>query len=400
MSTPRLEFHYDFTCPYAFLASLEVERIAAEHGASLEHRPMLLGGLFRNIGAGGGPMEEDSPAKGAYRARDLARAAARAGVTLKRPEGHPRRSVLALRATLASGAVPRATRALFDAYWREGRDLEDARVVREALDAAGLDGAGAVERAGSEAIKADLFTRTAQAAERGVFGAPSFYVEGPRGDGLFFGWDRLDQVERALAAPRSVEVYFDYASPFAYLAATQLPRLAGETGAELVLRPILLGGLFKAIGTPNVPLFEMPAPKRAHQAVELDRWAKRWGAPFRFASRFPMNTVKPLRMTLLAPSAARLALALALFRALWVEDRDISDSVVLGEIATEVGLDDSLLAALDAPETKDLLRNATISAQDRGVFGVPTFLVGDQMFWGQDRVDWVRDALLGASPSM
>ena len=174
-----------------------------------------------------------------------------------------------------------------------------------------------------------------------------------------------------------------------------------QTGAELVLRPILLGGLFKAIGTPNVPLFEMPAPKRAHQAVELDRWAKRWGAPFRFASRFPMNTVKPLRMTLLAPSAARLALALALFRALWVEDRDISDAVVLGEIATEVGLDgSSLSAALDAPETKDLLRNATISAQDRGVFGVPTFLVGDQMFWGQDRVDWVRDALLGASPSM
>jgi 2-hydroxychromene-2-carboxylate isomerase len=322
-------------------------------------------------------------------------------VTLKRPENHPRRTVLALRATLASGDLARATRALFDAYWREGRDLEDAQVVRAALDAAGLDGARAVERAGTDEIKAELFARTAQAVERGVFGAPSFWVEGPRDSGLFFGWDRLDQVERALAPTRTVEVYFDYASPFAYLAATQLPSLLGATGARLELRPILLGGLFKAIGTPNVPLFEMPAAKRAHQAVELDRWARRWGVPFRFTSRFPMNTVKPLRLTLIAPAVRRLDLALAIFRALWTEDRDVSNDEVLVELCAGLGLDGAaLVGALGDDSAKELLRGATAAAEARGVFGVPTFFVGDQMFWGQDRVDWVRDALIAADPGM
>lgn len=195
----HVDFFYDFVCPYAYLAHRRIEALCAEEGASLTHRPMLLGGVFRAIGAPDVPMTTMSPQRRNVQARDLERWAARWAMPLRFPASHPRRTVLALRAALAAGAdVATASRALFDAYWVRGEDVEDAGVVERALDGAGLEGAKLVLAAGTEAVKAALRASTDEAIAAGVFGAPSFVVHTDRGAQLFWGQDRLAFVKKAI----------------------------------------------------------------------------------------------------------------------------------------------------------------------------------------------------------
>ncbi len=405
----RLFFHYDFVCPYAYLASLEVERVARAAETTLVWKPMLLGGVFRAIGAPDTPSM--NPARARYNDMDLARQALRAGVTLVRPAHHPRRTVLALRAAVAAGdALPKASRALFDAYWARGEDLEDPSVVRAALERAGIsDAAGIVERASGSEAKEALRKLTDEAVSRGIFGAPAFVVERGNGsDELFWGNDRLDFVRAALGSPpavrrrtsptpaRTAELYFDFSSPFAYLGVRRAQRIAARTGASIVYRPLLLGALFKAVGAPNVPLFDMPPSKQRHVGVDLERWAKAWDVPLRFASRFPINSVKALRVVLAVPEARREDVIDRIFTAAWAEDRDVTNDDVLADILRTAGCDEAaVLEAITTPAIKDALKAATSEAEKRGVFGVPTVFVGDERFWGQDGFGWV-EALLEA----
>jgi 2-hydroxychromene-2-carboxylate isomerase len=193
-----------------------------------------------------------------------------------------------------------------------------------------------------------------------------------------------------------VDFYFDYSSPFAYLGSTQIEAAAARHGGTVRYRPFLLGGLFKAIGTPNVPLFNAPEAKRRHHMADMFRWADHFGVPFRFPSRFPMNTVKPLRMTLALPEADRPRLIAPLFKAYWADDRDISDDTTLAEIAGAAGLDGAWLVASTGEERlKAELKAATDAAVQVGVCGAPTFIVGGLVFWGQDRLLFVEKALDG-----
>lgn len=199
--------------------------------------------------------------------------------------------------------------------------------------------------------------------------------------------------------PLSFDFFFDFSSPFAYLAATQVRALAAETDSRVVLQPFLLGGLFKALGTPNVPLFAMPEAKRRYYLVDLHRWADHYRVPFAFPTRFPMNTVKPLRLCLAAAEAERWPLVEAIFRAFWAEDRDIAATSVLREIAsTRVDDADALLAAIERPEIKAALHRQTERALAAGICGAPSFVIGDDVYWGQDRLVLVRRALLDRRP--
>jgi 2-hydroxychromene-2-carboxylate isomerase len=192
----------------------------------------------------------------------------------------------------------------------------------------------------------------------------------------------------------TLELYFDFSSPFAYLGATQAEALAARTGAQLVWRPMLLGGLFRAIGQVDVPLSAFSPAKQRYVARDMDRWAEFWGVPFRFPTRFPMNTVKALRAFLVLPEADRPAFALRTFKAYWADDRDLSDEAVLAELigpgAAEV------LAQCATQPIKDALKEATERAVAAGVFGAPTWVVdGTELFWGQDRLNLVERALGG-----
>ncbi|MEZ4442108.1 MAG: 2-hydroxychromene-2-carboxylate isomerase [Polyangiaceae bacterium] len=198
--------------------------------------------------------------------------------------------------------------------------------------------------------------------------------------------------------------YFDYSSPFAYLGATQIAAAAARHDAELHLRPFLLGGLFRAIGTPMVPMQVMTPPKQRHASQDMFRWARHYGVPFAFPSRFPMNSVTPLRMTLQLEGEAQARFMERVFAGYWAEDRDIASPEVLTALAAELGLDGAaLLAGCQDPAVKTKLHEATAEAEAQGVCGAPSYRVetddGERyLFWGQDRLDLVERVLDGWRP--
>ena len=193
---------------------------------------------------------------------------------------------------------------------------------------------------------------------------------------------------------KTVDFYFDFGSPAAYLAYTQLPKLATDTGASVVMKPMLLGGVFQATG--NRPPISVPL-KGSYLFQDLNRYAKRYGVPFIMNPHFPINTITLMRAAsgLQLRQDARFDLFCStLFKAIWVDSKNMNDLAVVGAVLHEAGFDGAALLALSSlQEVKDLLKAQTQAAVDRGIFGAPTFFVGDEMFWGQDRLDFVRDAL-------
>ena len=193
---------------------------------------------------------------------------------------------------------------------------------------------------------------------------------------------------------KTVDFYFDYGSPAAWLAYTQLPKLAADTGATVVMKPMLLGGVFQSTG--NRPPISVPL-KGAYLFQDLARFAKRYGVPLVMNPHFPINTITLMRADVglsMREDAQLAAFREAVFRAIWVEQQAMGDVAVLSARLAKAGFDPAELSALAAdPAVKDALKLRTQEAVDRGAFGAPTFFVGDEMFWGQDRLDFVRDAL-------
>jgi len=189
---------------------------------------------------------------------------------------------------------------------------------------------------------------------------------------------------------KKIEFFFDFSSPYSYMASTQMKPIAARHGAEVVWRPIVLGALFKAVGN------DMPArvPHKARwMGNDLQRWADHYGVPWRWSSHFPVNAIKAMRLVLVDDAKAG-DVTLAAFSSVWAEDRDITTPEELARIAERGGLDPaSALAAIETPAIKDRLRANTDEAIARGAFGAPTMFVDDEMHWGNDRLQFVEAAL-------
>ena len=192
---------------------------------------------------------------------------------------------------------------------------------------------------------------------------------------------------------RLVEFLFDDGSPFSYLADTQLPAIAARTGASVVHRPILLGAVLKATG--NASPMTVPAKAR-YMGRELERWAKRYGVAFQ-PNPFPFlgNTLRLMRGAIASQKLGVFErYHRAVFVAAWGDPLDLGDDEILRALLRRAAIDpDDLFRSIDEQSTKDELRRATDEAVARGVFGAPTFFVGDETFWGNDRLDWVERAL-------
>ena len=194
---------------------------------------------------------------------------------------------------------------------------------------------------------------------------------------------------------KTVEYYFDFGSPAAYLASTQLPALAAQTGVAVRWRPMLLGGVFVATG--NASPASVPA-KGKYIFRDFARFAKRYGVPLKTNPFFPINTITLMRIAVglqLRQDARFADYCSAMYRAIWVDAQNMNDAATVSSVLQAGGFDAPELLALAAePEVKNQLKALTEEAVARGVFGAPTFFVGEQMFWGQDRCDFVRDALM------
>jgi 2-hydroxychromene-2-carboxylate isomerase len=361
-----------------------------------------------------------SSEKARHNLDDMRRLAVLHGIPLSVPPSHPMKTVLALRAMLASGMSswwPLIHR-IYRAYWQEGRDITSREVIGGLLTELGMDASAILAKAESDAVKEDLRQRTARAVEAGVFGAPTFILHRePERSLLVFGQDRMDDLELArggmprVLPPASehqgelwpVDFYFDYASAFSYLAH---PRVEAMFGRALRLRPFLLGAVFKKVNpsNPGPPVLYATASKRAFIFADFRRQADRGGLAARIPSRFPIHSMLALRTTLAARGASGeppRALMSALFNAYWAQDQDISDPAVVKEVATSVGLDGPrLVERAESPEIKDALRANTDAALAAGAFGAPTFVVhpkdrAPSLFWGSDRMELAARASRG-----
>ena len=193
---------------------------------------------------------------------------------------------------------------------------------------------------------------------------------------------------------KTFDFYFDFGSLASYLAHTQVPKMCTETGASANLLPMLLGGVFQATG--NSSPMTVPAKGR-YVFVDFKRYADGYGVPLNTNPHFPIITTTLMRMVtaLQMHNDPRMQTFMdAVFQAIWVNSRNLNDPVIVGQVLTDAGFDAAaLLAMANDQATKDQLKAVTMKAVERGVFGAPTFFVGEEMFWGQDRIEQVKAAL-------
>ena len=195
-----------------------------------------------------------------------------------------------------------------------------------------------------------------------------------------------------------VEFYFDLVSPYSYLAHARVYDLCRERGAELVLRPVLLGAVHRLSG--NTAPVEVPAKAR-YQHRDIHRWAVRYGVPLRFPDPFPFRTVTTMRAAVFLEERGQMErFVREAFRLYWAEGgapaglEEADERGPVAEAARRAGLDPGeVLEGASSPPAREALRRATAAAVERGVFGTPTFFVGEEMFWGNDRLGFVGVAL-------
>ena len=196
-------------------------------------------------------------------------------------------------------------------------------------------------------------------------------------------------------AGKTLEFIFDFGSPNAYLAYKALPPILQRTGAELTLIPCLLGGIFKATGNASpMVAFGGVKGKLAYEQLETQRFGARHGLTrFRMNPHFPVNTLLIMRGATAADMAGRLTdYVEAVLPAMWEDGLKMDDPAVVESVLSRAGLAE-LLPQAQAEAVKARLVQQTQAAVDRGVFGIPTFFVGDEMFFGKERLGQVEEAL-------
>ncbi|KAF1923428.1 thioredoxin-like protein [Didymella exigua CBS 183.55] len=467
MTQPTLVFNYDISCPFAYIASTRVKALADRTNSKLIYRPVLLGAIYRATaapqGAAGSASDVFNPTKKSVTAQSMQRTLKRYKIKYSPPPEHPRKSVNALRLLycVPDGEERRIlSERLFAAYWANNEDVTNTEVLIKIAKDSGITSASALNEnsfASAEARK-ELETATSEAIERGAFGVPGFWIPGAKWTDtsgetktgrFFWGQDRMHFVEATLLSfrnnsqwkdvprlatlmPRCIpynqrklsrvtklEFWYDCSSPWAFLGYTQLPRLQRIFGSnlEIVMKPFLLGILFREIGAPNMPMLAVSPTKAAWSTQDHADWTAYWNAvnasegykdkeiAFHWADVFPIRTPTLLRVAIVEPATVPL-----LYSACWEQNANVSDESVLVSVLDKAGYNGAdLLAKANDPIIKAKLRENTAAAKAAGICGVPTYRVLHQdgngqwqtlggLVWGQDETNVVEDLIVGWDP--
>ena len=192
---------------------------------------------------------------------------------------------------------------------------------------------------------------------------------------------------------KTLEFYFDFGSPTTYLAHKRLQQLSAQYDLSVDYIPVLLGGIFKATG--NTTPAALPAKGMYMMGADLPRFARRYGVPLKPNPFFPINTLNLMRAAIAAQRLGCFdSYVDAVFDAVWVAGLNMGEADVVGQVLAENGLDaEALLPLSQDPEVKAQLISNTEAAVERGAFGAPTMFMDGEMFFGQDRLDFVEEAL-------
>ncbi|HEV7816149.1 MAG TPA: 2-hydroxychromene-2-carboxylate isomerase [Janthinobacterium sp.] len=199
----------------------------------------------------------------------------------------------------------------------------------------------------------------------------------------------------AAAPPQPLEFWFEFGSTYSYPALMRIGALAAEYAVPVVWKPFLLGPIFKSFGWDSSP-FVLQPQKGAYTWRDMQRLCEKYALPWKQPTAFPRSALLPMRVALLgAQQPWFAAYAGRIMQLNFAEDRDIDNEAAVSEVLLALGLPvDELIAAARSGEAKSRLRRQTEEAARRGIFGAPTFFVGSEMFWGNDRLE---DALLFAA---
>ncbi|RMZ66379.1 ring zinc finger [Pyrenophora seminiperda CCB06] len=450
--------------------STRVRALANRTNARLIFRPVLLGAIYRSTaapqGAGGSASDVFNSAKKSVASASMARTLQRYKIPYSPPPQHPRKSVDALRLLYAlddGEQREKVTHAFFSAYWVEGLDVTDKKVLLEIAARCGVKGLSEAVFA-DEGARRELGVATEEAIQRGAFGVPGFWIpmEKEEGGGVFFwgqdrmhfveatlmamasaagsggtlktrGWERLQDCKLMSLLPRCVssnhipdgttvrlQFWYDFSSPWAFLGYSQLARLQRTFGPKLhvELKPVLLGILFREIGAPMLPRSVVSPAKAAWGRRDHADWVAWWNAvaaqegerkkiAFHYNDKFPIRTPLALRVAIVEPDVVPL-----LFEACWELNKNVSDDAVLCSVLDQAGYDGTeLIARANEAGPKAKLRALTAEAKNSGLCGVPTYRVLRQtggsdwqavggLVWGQDEMNVVEDLIAGWDPDV
>ncbi|XP_028403916.1 uncharacterized protein LOC114526489 isoform X2 [Dendronephthya gigantea] len=363
------------------------------------------------------PMLTSGDAKKKVMSEDMKRLFSRYNVTINAPISPTMNCLSAMRLLAATpdssttNIRQELSHAFFSSHWVESKDITSSDVLQTMSNAVGwnVDVEKIIEQRG----KTLLWENTKEALDNGAFGVPSFLVN----EKLFWGVDSMHFVEKELgnvnAAPlrlvqppssqhsATLTIYYDLSSPWSFIGSTQIANLISSlkpVNIKVEYVPIVVGSLFKQIGTPVVPMRHLSPAKLAYLTKSLHDWCDYHGITgFRFPSNFPLRTVLPMRVLLASDDSDRERLLAILYKAAWVDDKNIGDEEIVREILQSAGYDaDELLNKAHRQDIKDQLRANTDRAISVGVCGVPSYQVdGGAVIWGQDRLNIVADLLCG-----
>ena len=193
---------------------------------------------------------------------------------------------------------------------------------------------------------------------------------------------------------KAIEFWFDFASPYSYLAAERIEALCAKSELSVHWRPFLLGPIFRSFGWETSP-FVLQKEKGAHMWIDMERQCRKYGLAWTRPSSFPRGGILASRVALLLERSGRAApFCRAVMRQNFAQDRDIGDREVVAAALAEIGETGQVIEAASRDEIKSALREETDLAKQKGIFGAPSFFVDDEMFWGNDRLE---DAIARAS---